>query len=588
MAKKPLKGHADLKVSEDRLEVTLKFTKSDEGEEWTADKIVELLTSGGISFGYKAEDIAKQLKIIGEKSEKTVTVTIASATPAEPMTAEEAEWKEMTIPDGTSEAIDEKLKESPKPEIQKEIKTKVKKKKKVVKKSKIPFQKPKEEEVEYSDIETKYEKVYIDPTVESFGYAVAGQSIAVVYPGKPGTPGRDVFNDPIQPQQLPDADFHHGQNVTKNGSELVADISGIVRKGSNWVDIIPFKLHEWSLRLSEDQANCLISFSPGDPKLPLPTMEEIKAKVEELEYPLDKLDSEGEIHHTLKESLDRGKAITDLPISGTEDAYYEIDIDGDQLKAVLHMRKGRGHGKKLDLKEVGTAIRESKLKLTNKDTVRDEILAFYKSPDTELCDYVLAQGRAPKEGPAQLVEYSVRVYDEKELLETKQIILDQKELLKDVDGFEDFPLEAIDAFADVEQDQRLLALSPLQKGEPGVDVFGEAIEGLPGHSYKYHYFGDIEQKDNIVIATADGLFERATVEDDVYIRVRAHQNAKALVEVLPDELEAYLSLQASKGTGKPLSEEMVQEALQEKKVVFGLDEQLIKELLEKAKSGESF
>jgi uncharacterized protein (DUF342 family) len=173
------------------------------------------------------------------------------------------------------------------------------------------------------------------------------------------------------------------------------------------------------------------------------------------------------------------------------------------------VRKGRGDGQPLILKDLGKAIKHSGLVLSDREQLKADINEYYKSADLELRDYVLAEGVPPKEGPEQAVDWSARFLDEKEYLDLKKEIEEQRDLIEKNEDGSSFPLDQIDELAYVEAEQRIVTMGQAQKGEPGRDVYGNPVEGLMGKSLEFVLADQVEQKDNIIITTRAGLLGKS-------------------------------------------------------------------------------
>jgi uncharacterized protein (DUF342 family) len=446
--------------------------------------------------------------------------------------------------------------------------------------------KAKEETVEYTEEETRREKVYVDPTVEAYGYVKAGGLVANVLPSQPGSPGKNIYGDVVQPKSIPDPYFYHGENTTKNGHEIRADITGIVRKGINWCDVVPFSGHEWDIELSDDKATCLLNFHPGDPLLDPPTYEEIAARISELEYAMDTIMPEGEITALVNHAVESGQAIVRKAISDSQDAHFEIEVDESKLKAVLNVRKGRGDGNPLVLKELGSAINKSGLVIADKAKLKADILEYYNSQELELRDYVLAEGVPPKEGPEQAVDWSARFLDEKEFLDLKKEIAEQRDLIERNEDGTLFPLDDIDELAYVEGEQRIVTLGPAQKGDPGRDVFGNSVEGLMGKSMEFVLADAVERKDNVIITTRAGLLEKAVSDDAIYLRVRPRRDSRINVEVADDRMEAWLSIDPGEGSGASLTGKKIRDSIEAAGVSKGIFSEILDQAIEAALGGE--
>ncbi len=588
MAKKDvrLQGEAELRISDDKLTAEIHFSKKKDGREWSAEDIVQLLKDNKISYGFKEEDVRQQLKIAGEKKDPVVIFKAAKGEAPVNMKAEEAQYAELEIPEELMMVIAQKLELCEPPSIHKTIVNKIKKQKTVKKKSSLPFIKDKEETVEYTEDDVRQEKVYVDPTVEAYGYVHSGAPVASIFPSQPGEPGKNIFGDQVPPKTLPDPFFYHGENTSKSGHEIKAEATGIVRQGINWCDIVPFRGHVWNIELSDDKATCLLNFDPGDALVEAPGYKQIVEQIESLEYPMETIMPEGQIMALISQAIEDQEAIAGKAISDSQDAHFEIQVDENKLKATLQVRKGRGDGKPLVLKELGNAINKSGLVIADKAKLKEDILEYYNSPELELRNYVLAEGVPPKEGPEQAVDWSARFLDEKEYLDLKKEIEEQRELIERNEDGSLFPLGEIDSLAYVEAEQRIVTFGPPQKGDPGKDVYGNPVEGLMGKSLDFILADAVEKKDNIIITTRAGLLEKAEVEDSVHLRVRPRRDSRISVDISDDRLEARLSIDPGEGSGAGLNEKKIRDGIEAAGVTKGIEEGVLSAAIASVLEGE--
>ncbi len=581
MAKKEARLNGKVSVTiEDHMTALVTFTKEPEGPEWDSEKLIQLLKEKKISYGLNVDEVKRQLKIAQEKNDVVLTFVAAKADPPESMKAESVDWKDFETPPEAEPNIPEKLESTEGPVLYHEVQIKTKKQKVVEKKPSLPFMPVKKETIEVLETETKKERVYVDPTVEKWLWAEAGACVGIFYSKQMGKPGKNLHGDVVPAPILPDPHFYLGNHLGKKGHDILAETTGILRVGKNWADIIPFKPHHWEVVLSPDKATCLMNVIPGDQSMPMPSYEQVIAKAEELGFPVDQLISKEEMEHIIREHIKEGTPVENLTLTGHDDAFFDVVISEDTMQAILNIRKGRGNGKPLVLKDLGKVIRESKVKIIDNDILRQDILSFYESSETEMVGYVLAEGKQPKKGPDQMVDWSVRFFDEKDFLETKKHILDNKDALSHLDSAETYPLEELSDLAMVDGDQRILTLGPLNKGEPGTDVFGNAVQGLAGKEVQIQLYEGLERRDTVVISTAEGIFERALVEGVYHLRVRPHKDSAIRFDITPDDLQAFISFQQGTGSGKKITMDRIHKALEDEKIVKGV----IPEALESLRS----
>ncbi|ADN01012.1 flagellar assembly protein A [Spirochaeta thermophila] len=577
-------GKAQITIDEQRLRVSLVFTKGEDGDPlWNVATLKEVLEQHGLEGKVPEQRLREALRRIAQSNDHIVTLTLLEGIPPEKPVPETVTWaKDLSIPPEMEKDIEKVLAKAPPPEIYRELQETVKEEKEVLKKAALPFLPPKKEKITVTHKKTRREKVYVDPTVRSSFYVEEGKKLGVVSPAVPGLPGQDIFGEEIPPTVLADPSFYPGEGIRKERNELVALTTGILRVGRNWADIIPFRPHRWEVELSPDKASCFLSLYPGTEDAQFPDVSLIIQKVVTLGYPEERLLSPEEIQELIRLAIVRRSPLERVPISKDRDASFSIHISEDKLLATLTIRKGAGRGKPLNLKEVGKAIKESGLKPLDYKKIGEDILAFYHSPELELKDYVLVKGTPPQKGADRTLEPSVHYLPDEEAKAIKEKTATVVEAYKGIPSIVEFSLQEVEKLAYVEKDQPIFLISPATPGQPGTDVFGNQIPGLPGDTPPLVIHENIEEKGNLLIATIQGIMEQGEKDGVLHLRVRPHRDARILVETSPDDMEAYLTLEEGVGTGRKLTFEDILKAIREEGVVKGVDEGLVKEALRRA------
>lgn len=558
---------------------------TEEGDEWTPDKIIELLEERGVTGGYSRESVTEALRSISNSDETSPKVRLAEGVPPEPQRAETVEWEELRVPEEVEPYQDRVLSEAPTPEIFREKKQRIKKSRPAEKKSVFGIGGQKNEE--YYETIVRNERVYIDPHVEKSGYAHEGERIGVVTEADTGSPGKDIYGRVIQPQRLSDIRFYNGPHSNRKARELFSEANGFVRIGKNWVDIVPFAFHDWEIRQSGDKATCLLNFKPGSALAPRPTAEEIVASAEEKGFDKELLLPEEEIGALLAQAIESGEEMEGVPLSKSRDASFDIFVSEDKLTAVLNLHKGKGRGKPLVLKEVGKAIKESGLKGLDFKKISEDVKEFYQSEETDLVGYVLAEGREPLPGPEREVEWGVRFMSEKEMEAQREELVSHPDRLAGLLSLAEFPLSSVDLMGAVQKEQMIATVSPPVPGEAGVDVYGKEILANAAPGPRFRCFEHLEEREGVYVATRSGILDRADLEGITYLRVRPHNDASVEVSLAQDRMSASLSLREGHGSGRRLTREIVDEAIERAGVVQGIDLNVVARTLEVAKDGES-
>lgn len=577
-------GQLEISLDERGLEAKATFTPG-EGETWTPDRLIDAMRAKGIVEGFKPDDLRRTFALVLQRGTTEPFVVAKGVPPADPR-PEQARFLEIAVPSQLEDQARRVIAEAAPPRITIEKKERIKKQKTVTRKPKLPFLPPKEETVDYTEEKVHQERVYVDPTVERTGYATAGQKIGMVEGKDDGEAGRSVTGDLVPTRALADPYFYCGSGVERRRDELYAEHDGFVRVGANWVDLVPFETHDWELTLSQDRATCYFSFDPGHAHAKPPTAEEVRAKAEEMGFPVDRLLDDETIDGLISRAVASEEPIEHEPLNASRDASFDIYVSDDKLKAVLNIQKGTGRGNPLNLKELGRAIKESKLVRLDYEQIKKDIAAFMQSTDTELIGYVLAEGTAPAPGPERTLEFSVRFLPE----ETATGIIEhlRRTLPEDpsVESVTAFPPDAIEEVGEVETDQRVLTVSPEVPGKPGVDVYGQQTPGASAPEPPVELYENLERKGAIVIATERGLLQRGHRDDTELLRVLPHADASVAVRVTENNMAALVTLMPPAGTGRPLEYEEVDAAVRGAGVSSGVRDELLMRAWERASGGE--
>ncbi len=577
-----IQGSLQLHIDERGLKATATLDRSAGSEEWSASSVVDLLKQRGVKEGYDPAEIARRFDDNAKKGRNPFEFTVAEGTPPEDPTPELFTMASLPIPDSVKAGVERVLSQASAPEITVERKRKVEKTKTVTKKSKLPFAAPKQEEQTVVEEERYSERVYVDPTVEETGYAEEGQRLGDLRAQARGTPGRSIYGTVVYPKNLADPHFYVGEGAKRSGTTVVAELSGGVRRGRNWIDVVPYSTHDWSLSLSKDQATAFLSFSPGNSEAAAPTPEQITEEAGKQGYDPESLIAADELRGLIEQAIRDGQALEHVPISNSRDASYDIYVSEDRLQAILTIHKGKGRGKPLDLKAVGKAIQGAGLKKLEFERIKKDILEFYHGNEQDLTGYMLTQGTPATPGPDGDVQFDVRFLEEEEMQPFKQAASERPELLGDVPSVEEVPVADVSRMARVQPEQRILTMAPAGAGQAGMDVYGKEIPAPTGAEPKLELRENVTRKDQVVIADCEGLMEEAQVDDVTYLRVRPHKDCSIQVELGTERMRAMVTLKEGEGTGTRLTEQAVLTALENAGVTYGIDDGKLRSGLKRA------
>lgn len=585
MAGTVVKGAVSIEIDAREIEAKLRFAPSKDGEDWNAERVLQLAGQLRLVPAPTPRVVDELLQKLGKSKEPVSAVLIRGTPPEEPV-GEQVAWSDLPIPEDLKPAVEERLRTAKAPVLYRVRVEKIKRETVVKKPNALPFLPPKEEVVVTYDKKETKEAAAVDPALLDSAYAEAGQKIGTLIAPKPGKPGKGVYGKTIPAMVLPDPAFLTGDGIVRDKSELRAAVSGVLRIGANWADLVPLTKPKWSVDRSPDGTSFLLRFEPGDPIFPVPNGADVLAAAVSSGAVEADLCPEQEISEAIARATRLGEALSGFSLSRKKDGEVRVDISADQLKATLTLRKGTGGGAPLELKAIAEAIKASGVRGYAADKVKADILAFYKGTDISLVDYVLVEGRAATRGQDREIKPAVSFLSDQERAQLAgRIAADTRR--DSCDGC--FPPTEATHVAFADTDGLLAVVTQPPPGVAGVDVFGNTLPGLPGNDPDLRPLGGIRMKGSELRAETAGLLLAKLAEKVLHAYIVPYRDSKIEVEIAADAMSASLSLIKEEGSGIPLSADAVNKALADAGVVRGLDGTAIAdtllEALEKGRAG---
>ena len=586
MAETKAEGALELIADEKGLSAGLAFTPEDGGKEYDAEGLAGFLREQGIQHGLKSGALEGAIKEFATATGRVELADLVEGTAPVDAQGASYEWEELELPEGLVQEAERTLAQAPGPEIFITRIEKIKQQRTVLRKSRIPFLPAKEVTEELIEKREHRERVEVDPTVRARGWVTEGTLVARISPGRPGKPGRNVYGASIAPGGV-NAEFYCGTGIEPRKNEIYALETGFLRRGENWADILPYTLHQWEVRLSEDQNSAYLDFNPGHKESVPPVAEDVVAALGELGYPTEKLIPTEAIGQLIAASLDSGEPLVGAGISVDEESHFSVDVSEDKLKAFLSLQKHRGSGKPLILKEVGAAISGAGFKRLNKEAVRATILEFYKSPAAALKNHLLLEGKAPRAAEDDSFSLTLSYLPDSDAAPIQERALSiVTEGRMDFDSLDEYPLAKVERLAMVKQDQQIGEIIKGKPGEAGSDVFGAKIDAPAGKSAAIKTFENLRIENDLIIAEREGILEQGTDDGVTLLRLHPHRDAEVSVRLAEDRMSAVLQLTAPMGTGFPATEDTLRTALERAGVVKGIDDEALTELAGRLARGE--
>jgi uncharacterized protein len=573
-----LTGHIECILDEDALKAHLRYNTNDTGPEWDPNAVKRLLAENKVVEGFSDTTIEEALKSFAKTEQFPASYTVATGEPPELPEPEAVEWQEVPIPEDLEEDSKRVLAAAPPPDIFKIKTEKSKTKKLVTKKPKLPFMPAKQEEVTVTETKEVRESVNIDPEVVGIGWVEAGAVIAKISPAIPGKPGRSVLGQPIQPPANSDDAVYPGNGIEDTKKEFRAGVTGFLRRGKNWVEVIPFRTHAWTIEQSADKTTFYLAFEKGNEQASLPSGEEVRTAAEEAGADPEKLNTPDGLDRLLFDYLGSGKDTFRIPLTNDRDCMIEITTTEDGLRGLLNVCKGSGGGKALVLKEVGAAIKASGFKGMNLEKIRNDLLEFYKGEQEELTDYVLAEGKAPTAAGERTLECSALFMKSEETAAVKaRAAALEAAAFSGVESIESWPIAEVEKMAYVKSDIIIATISQSGKGSEGTDVFGKPIPFEEGSDFGLELGEGLKLDETSVATTATGILDFSESDKQYRMRVRPHRDPFIKVTISADRMSASVDLIAPEGTGEPLTVEKVLEAAETNGITKAVKPEAIEE-----------
>jgi uncharacterized protein len=583
----PIKGNLELEIDDQGVEVRITITPDPVGADITPESLQTMLAEKKVRAGISADAIDKALRALARaKNADPLSFVAASGVRPQPASPETVAFEPCPIPERLASVAQQALEQAPQPRGFRLREEKIRQEKKVLKKPALPFLRPREEIEVVFEKKSIREDVTIDVTVTETGFVTRGDIVARLRPGKPGKEGKSVFGRLI-PAPRPELNgFLFCDGLSRTGADVSAVVTGFLRRGTNWCDVVPFRDHALEVSASVDGLTCYLSVTPGDPGAPQPDGSEALAQALKLGFGPQALLPAAEIEALVRRAIARKTPLVRASITPIVNGVSLVTVSADKLKAILYLRKGRGGGTPLTPGHAAEAIRASKVRGFNPETVRKDLLAFFRGTSTELVDYLLVAGAPPKAGADAKIEWKALFLPAAESEKIRSEAIANVAQLSGLPSLTAFPVDRVEAVARVKPAAEVMKIVPAAGGAPGVDVFGAAIPlgkaGMPD----LRLFEGVELKGNSVVTAAGGILEKGSDGPAILLRVRPHKNAELRVAVTPDRMAASLSFSPAEGDGVRISAEEARGQLQQAHVVRGINEERLRTALDSITRGE--
>jgi hypothetical protein len=580
------KGTLSVLVDPSLLDARLSLSR-DGDLEYDDGALVRILADAGVTEGYDLDALVSAVQSFQRSKAPMQEIAAAHGQPPVSPVGESWEWEELPPLTAELSAVSSRvLRAAAAPDVYQVRVEQVKVQKKVPGKSGLFG--PGQEEVQ-TVVETREvrETVLVDPNPSRVHWVEAGTKLATVFPPKAGVPGRDLGGKVLPAPTTRPASFFLGTGLVRQKSDVSAGITGFLRVGRNWADLVPYRDHDWSLTYSADKTSVFLNFQPGTAQAGPPDAALVLGKMTADGFDVSKVPSVDELQTLLTGAWSAGMTLTSRSLVPERDGAFEIKFNADKTRATLDVHKPLGAGVALSLKDLGTGLREAQLKGFSFDAVKGALQDFLNGPESELKDFLLATGQPPTRGKDLVLTYTVGLLAEAEVKAIQASLRANPRYLETLPDRDRLPPERVEKAGPVREGQEFARLVAPEggAGEPGVDVTGRPIPAIPGNEPSLALLSNVRLDGLVLIAAIDGLMEMGQIDGTLTFRVRPHFDAMAVVHRSEDNLQAWLTLAQGRGTGRRLERALIDAALEAAQVRSGIDEAKIAQALETAQAG---
>jgi hypothetical protein len=383
MAAVIVKGTVSITVNPQETEAKLIIVPDNAGRSWDIVSLNQLIEKTGISAVSIDQEKLESFLFKVYRSDTHAELIIAEGVAPEPPIPEQVTWKRMDFPPDIRPLVKETLAKAEPPVISRIKTERFQIEKMVSTPGKLPFLPPREKKVITWDKHNVTELAEVDPAVRKVGFVEQGLRVGIVKPPVGGKPGKTIFGKMIMPPLLEIREFLPGYGLVRENDEIRSAVSGILRIGDNWADVVPLAKSSWEITIGQDRVTLYLSFLPGNAKLPPPPAREILTAASSDGNPDSPILIESEkLERAMNESIRTGQTLEAFPLYKTLDGLAELRREGET--AILYLRKGLAGGRPLDNNAVILSVKNSRIPGIDQASLREALLAFMKEIEPEL------------------------------------------------------------------------------------------------------------------------------------------------------------------------------------------------------------
>jgi len=559
-------GSASISVNQQETEARLIFTPNPDGDAWDAAAVNKLAAEKNLGANPDQKAVETFLsKASKAKNTEPLEMVYAQGILPEKPVPEKVNWAALPVPADMAPYQEDTLKKAGLPQVFRVTVEKIKHESTVKK----PGSSGKDAAaVTWEKKETR-EKVNVNAKVIEVKYAEKGTVLGTVSPPVPGKSGKSIFARPIPPEILENANFLLGNGITRVKNELTAGMSGFVRIGDIWADMVPLAKHTYKINTGSDGVTLFFNFEPGDKRFAPPKGEQILAEAVAMGGREENLVGAAELDNAIGNSIKTGAPVEAFALFNPQQAEARVDINQDKTRASLYLRKGLAGAQPLELKAISQAIKDSGVRGYDAEKLKTAIHEFMEGKELVLSEYVLVEGTSSTRGEDKNVKVSVQAISEEE----KKPVLTRVKDWFSRNALETPGLnldEALDLVF-VENGHEIAKVSEGSNGKDGKDIFGNVIPGLPGNDPEIKLYSGLELHGSSIKAAQDGLLIFQASNKSFFGEVIDYQDGKIGIHISEDAMEVRGDFFRETGPGVPITIDSIKKVLTGYGITKGID-----------------
>jgi uncharacterized protein (DUF342 family) len=260
-----------------------------------------------------------------------------------------------------------------------------------------------------------------------------------------------------------------------------------------------------------------------------------------------------------------------FPVSIEPTFDVRIIVAPDKTSASLYIRKAADKRTEVDLKLVSAAINNSRIRGLDPAKIKARLTEFTASPEMELADYVLAESTPPKRGKNRELVAKATWLEEDAALILKNKLSEYLHQSGQTYAEEAFPVASAERLAFVEKGQIAFEISAAETGEPGADIYGKELPGLPGNDPFIQIVENLSLGKDGIRADKTGVLIASGTPDNQKLRIIPFLDSKITPVISPDDMTVTLIIEAGDGAGSQLSADIIPGILESKGIHGQID-----------------